>query len=198
MPIDSRIVAEDDPARAMSTDETLNSIQGMRLPRYQIGDYIRERVRAVWCSVSAHELVGDLENSPRGYHGSGFGHWRQMLAIACRRRVLSKGRASVSGLCNRQDAPQARWTTPRQNRSFRHRVDSARSVSTEISRLDNAAAESFFSTLEHERISRCRYTTRHQARLDIATWTDTWYNKKRLHSTNNMTSPTDYEHANQP
>ena len=65
------------------------------------------------------------------------------------------------------------------------------------SALDNAAAESFFSTLEHERISRCRYTTRDQARLDIATWIDTWYNKKRLHSTNNMTSPTDYEHANQ-
>ena len=64
-------------------------------------------------------------------------------------------------------------------------------------KLDNAAAESFFSTLEHERISRCRYTTRHQARLDIATWIDTWYNKKRLHSTNNMTSPTDYEHTHQ-
>ena len=65
------------------------------------------------------------------------------------------------------------------------------------SALDNAAAESFFSTLEHERISRCRYTTRGQARLDIATWIDTWYNKKRLHTTNNMTSPIDYEHANQ-
>ena len=48
------------------------------------------------------------------------------------------------------------------------------------SALDNAAAESFFSTLEHERISRCRYTTRSQARLDIATWIDTWYNKKRF------------------
>ena len=57
--------------------------------------------------------------------------------------------------------------------------------------------DAHFSTLEHERISRCRYTTRDQARLDIATWIDTWYNKKRLHSTNNMTSPTDYEHAHQ-
>ena len=64
------------------------------------------------------------------------------------------------------------------------------------SALDNAAAESFFSTLEHERISRCRYNTRSQARLDIATWIDTWYNKKRLHSTNNIASPIDYKHAN--
>ncbi len=62
--------------------------------------------------------------------------------------------------------------------------------------LDNAAAESFFSTLEHERISRRRYRTRDQARADIAAWIDTWYNTKRLHSTNNMLSPTDYELAN--
>ena len=62
--------------------------------------------------------------------------------------------------------------------------------------LDNAAAESFFSTLEHELISRRRWRTRDQARRDIAVWIDTWYNRKRLHSTNNMTSPIDYELAN--
>ena len=62
--------------------------------------------------------------------------------------------------------------------------------------LDNAAAESFFSTLEHELITRRRYRTRDQARADIAAWIDTWYNRRRLHSTNNMTSPIEYELAN--
>ena len=62
--------------------------------------------------------------------------------------------------------------------------------------LDNAAAESFFSTLEHELISRRRYRTRDHARRDIANWIDTWYNRQRLHSTNNMTSPIEYELAN--
>ena len=62
--------------------------------------------------------------------------------------------------------------------------------------LDNAAAESFFSTLEHELVTRRHYRTRDQARRDIAAWIDTWYNTKRLHSTNNMLSPTDYELAN--
>ena len=61
--------------------------------------------------------------------------------------------------------------------------------------LGNAAAESFFLTLAHERVSRCRYTTRSQARLNIATWIDIWYNKKQLRSTNNTTNPIDYEHA---
>ena len=62
--------------------------------------------------------------------------------------------------------------------------------------LDNAAAESFFSTLEHELITRRRYQTRDQARADIAAWIDTWYNTVRLHSTNNMLSPIEYELAN--
>ena len=61
------------------------------------------------------------------------------------------------------------------------------------SALDNAAAESFFSTLQHELISRRRWTTRDQARRDIAAWIDTWYNPLRLHSANNMTSPNDHE-----
>ena len=61
------------------------------------------------------------------------------------------------------------------------------------SALDNAAAESFFSTLQHELISRRRWQTRHQARRDITTWIDTWYNPQRLHSANNMTSPNDHE-----
>ena len=62
--------------------------------------------------------------------------------------------------------------------------------------LDNAAAESFFSTLQHELTSHRRWHTRDQARRDIAACIDIWYNRKRLHSTNNMTSPIDYELAN--
>ena len=61
--------------------------------------------------------------------------------------------------------------------------------------LDNAAAESFFSTLQHELISRQRWQTRDQARRDITAWIDTWYNPLRLHSANNMTSPNDHEQA---
>ena len=45
-------------------------------------------------------------------------------------------------------------------------------------------------------VTRRRYRTRDQARADIANWIDTWYNRRRLHSTNNMTSPIEYELAN--
>ncbi|WP_420609180.1 IS3 family transposase [Candidatus Poriferisodalis sp.] len=62
--------------------------------------------------------------------------------------------------------------------------------------LDNAAAESFFSTLTHELIHKRHWATRRQARRDIARWITDWYNTRRLHSTLDMTSPTDYEQAN--
>lgn len=60
--------------------------------------------------------------------------------------------------------------------------------------LDNAAAESFFSTLEHELLSRTTFTTKEEARRRVATWIDN-YNRRRRHSVCDMKSPIDYENA---
>ena len=63
--------------------------------------------------------------------------------------------------------------------------------------LDNAAAESFFSTLQHERLSRRSYPTRLEARRDVAAWIDQWYNRRRRrHSSADMLAPIEYEQAN--
>ena len=61
--------------------------------------------------------------------------------------------------------------------------------------LDNACAESFFSTLEHELISRRNWPSRDHARREITNWIRGWYNPHRLHSANNMTSPNDHENT---
>ncbi len=58
--------------------------------------------------------------------------------------------------------------------------------------LDNAAAESFFSTLEHELLSRTTFQTKEEARRRVATWIDN-YNRRRRHSVSGMKSPIDYE-----
>ena len=73
------------------------------------------------------------------------------------------------------------------------RLGIIRSMGRVGSALDNAAAESFFSTLEHERLSRRTYRTRAEARQDVARWIDDFYNRRRRHSTNRMKSPVDYE-----
>jgi len=61
--------------------------------------------------------------------------------------------------------------------------------------FDNAAAESFFSTLEVEVLSRHTFATREQARQVISAWVQEFYNPKRRHSTLAMRSPIAHEHA---
>jgi transposase InsO family protein len=61
------------------------------------------------------------------------------------------------------------------------------------SALDNAAAESFFSTLEFELLSRRRFDTRAEARRAVARWIDEFYNRRRRHSSCGMRSPIDFE-----
>jgi len=59
--------------------------------------------------------------------------------------------------------------------------------------FDNAAAESFFSTLEHEVLSRHHFTTKAQARAVVLAWCHEFYNTRRRHSSAAMMSPIDYE-----
>jgi transposase InsO family protein len=61
------------------------------------------------------------------------------------------------------------------------------------SALDNAAAESFNSTIKVEYIHRHRFPTRAEARLKISTWIVDFYNLRRRHSTCDGMSPIDYE-----
>ncbi|MFK0111578.1 integrase core domain-containing protein [Streptomyces sp. NPDC091217] len=50
------------------------------------------------------------------------------------------------------------------------------------STLDNAAAESFHSVLKVEYVHRQTFTTRTEARLQIASWTAEFYSARRRHS----------------
>lgn len=59
--------------------------------------------------------------------------------------------------------------------------------------FDNAAAESFFSTLEHEVLSRHHFKTRKEAQEVIVKWVVDFYNSRRRHSSCGMQSPIDYE-----
>ena len=75
------------------------------------------------------------------------------------------------------------------------RLGIARSTGRTGNALDNAPAESFFSTLQHELINHRAWRTRARARQEIALWVHTWYNHQRLHSAIGMTSPIEYELA---
>lgn len=58
---------------------------------------------------------------------------------------------------------------------------------------DNAAMESFFSTLKTERTSKSNYTSRDQARADVFDYIERFYNPRRRHSTLQYLSPVRFE-----
>ena len=58
---------------------------------------------------------------------------------------------------------------------------------------DNAAMESFFSSLKTERIARKTYRTRNQAKAEVFDYIERFYNTTRRHSTLGYLSPIDFE-----
>lgn len=58
---------------------------------------------------------------------------------------------------------------------------------------DNAAMESFFSSLKTERTDRKTYRTRDEARADVFDYIERFYNPKRRHSTIGYLSPIEFE-----
>ena len=58
---------------------------------------------------------------------------------------------------------------------------------------DNAAKESFFSSLKTERIQRKIYRTRNEARADVFDYIERFYNTTRRHWTIGYLSPVEFE-----
>jgi putative transposase len=63
---------------------------------------------------------------------------------------------------------------------------------------DNAALESFFSSLKLERTSRKRYSSRDEARSDVFDYIERFYNPRRRHSTLGHVSPDEFERTYSP
>jgi transposase InsO family protein len=58
---------------------------------------------------------------------------------------------------------------------------------------DNAPMESFFGTLKSELVHLCVYHTRTEARTDLFSYIETFYNRRRRHSALDYLSPEAYE-----
>jgi transposase InsO family protein len=61
---------------------------------------------------------------------------------------------------------------------------------------DNAAMESFWSTLKLELVYRRRFESRTQARQEIFDYIESFYNRQRTHSSLGYLSPVDFENLN--
>jgi putative transposase len=63
---------------------------------------------------------------------------------------------------------------------------------------DNAMAESFFATVECELLAQTTLKTHSQAKQELFTWIEGWYNTRRRHSGIGNQSPLNYEERNWP
>ncbi|MDE0162657.1 MAG: helicase-related protein [Acidimicrobiaceae bacterium] len=84
-----RTLTEDDPAYAMASDDTLDSIRDLLLPRYRLGDYIDIEFEP--SNPAERRLVDDLENSARG-NLAGF------TRVTMFKRLSSSGPAFIATL----------------------------------------------------------------------------------------------------
>jgi putative transposase len=80
---------------------------------------------------------------------------------------------------DRSDMPTRRWSTVRSSSYFYI--------------WDNAAMESFFSSLKTERTGHKTYRTPDDARADVFDYIERFYNPKRRHSTIGYVSPMEFE-----
>ena len=60
---------------------------------------------------------------------------------------------------------------------------------------DNAMAESFFSALKNERVYRTVYATKRQARRDVISYIEGFYNTRRRHSALGYKRPNEVHYA---
>ncbi len=86
--------------------------------------------------------------------------------------------------------------SPYASERYRERLDSLGSIAS-MSRKgdcwDNAVAESFFSTLEHELLADVDFATHAQAARAIREYIHDFYNLRRRHSTIGYVSPIEFE-----
>jgi putative transposase len=70
------------------------------------------------------------------------------------------------------------------------------SMSSKANCYDNAAIESFWSSLKTESLHHKSFSSRSQATLAVFDYIETFYNPKRLHSALGYLSPVDFERSN--
>jgi len=110
--------------------------------------------------------------------------------------------ALYMALCNRNPPKGLLWHTDRgsQYASDSHRqllkeYGIIQSMSRKGNCWDNAVSESFFHTLKVELVHQLKFQTREEAKQSIFEYIEVFYNRFRMHSSNDYLSPMEYEEA---
>lgn len=114
-----------------------------------------------------------------------------LACAAIRMAVAVRGRTDITGVIFHSDRGSTYTAT--KFTDLCNSLKITQSMGRVGSCFDNAAAESFFSTLEHEVRSRHHFRTRAHARAIVVPWIYDFYNNHRRHSVCGQISPVNYE-----
>jgi len=113
------------------------------------------------------------------------------LPLDALEKALMRRRPTVGGLLHHSDRG-CQYTSADYRRAL-----AERSITVSMSRRgncwDNAVAESFFATLKTELVYRRRWTTRLELRNALFDYIETFYNRRRLHSSLDYRTPAEVE-----
>jgi putative transposase len=132
--------------------------------------------------VRSRRIVGFAMSE---HHDTDCAYGALAMAVAVR-----GGREAISGVIFHTD--QGSEYTAQRFRAACQRMGIQQSMGRPGSALDNAIIESWHSTLEFELRAVEQFTTKAEARAQVAAWIDD-YNRDRRHSALNMQSPISYE-----
>jgi putative transposase len=113
----------------------------------------------------------------------------QLVADALIMAVWRRGKPDA--LLHHSDQGSQYTSEPFQRLMAEHGIVCSMSRSGNV--WDNAAMESFFSSLKTERTARRTYRTRDEARADVFDYIERFYNAARRHSTLGYLSPVEFE-----
>jgi len=156
------------------------------LDRVWVSDMTYVPTRAGWLFLA---IVLDLAS--RRIVGWAMGETMDVtLPLAALRMALAQRRPAAGLICHSDRGSQYAAGA---YRAALHTAGAVASMSRTGDCWDNAVAESFFATLEHELLVDHDWATRTQARHAIFDFIEVWYNRERQHSSLGYVSPVQFE-----
>ena len=117
-------------------------------------------------------------------------HMRTELPLAALMMAIQRQRLS-SGLIHHSDRG-SQYASDHYRQALAD-ANMVQSMSRKGNCWDNAPAESFFHTLKTELVHHKHYATREDAKRDIFTYIEGYYNRQRIHSTIGYITPEQME-----
>lgn len=139
-------------------------------------------------------VAGVLDLHSRRLVGWAFGESLESSLPLAALHMALQHRAVRAGLLHHSDRGCQYASTV--YRDALHRAGLRASMSRRACCYDNAAMESFWSSLKNELVHRRRFATRAEARVALFEWIEVFYNRQRLHSALGYMSPVDFENQN--